>query len=69
METFCEVIKMKFGWMTNNNLVRIGQILVTLCDTCGKPLRNRYKDNLPHNCSRCNNWISLNDLKAKRLFK
>lgn len=60
---------MKFGWMNQDNLVRIGQILVTLCDTCGKPLRNHYKDtSKPHNCSRCIEFMSHNDLKAKRIF-
>ena len=61
-------LKMKYGFM-KGDFIRLGGVLVTVCDTCGKILRNRYKDTSQgHNCSGCIRWMSHNDTKAKRIF-
>jgi len=60
---------MNYGFM-KGDFVKVRNTLVTLCDTCGKVLKNRYKDiSQGHNCSGCIQFISRNDTKAKRLFK
>jgi len=60
---------MVFGHNIQDGSMRIGNTIITICNTCERPLKKNYKSKNPHNCSSCNNWISKNDLKGKKIFK